>query len=77
MAGRIDPGFFGWRWPYTPTTARSHTKWDDLPPEDALVRAWTEPGRNLRWHRMCIQVVRDCMPVLARALDRLVDERGL
>ena len=73
MAGSMRPGLLGWRWPYTPTTARGRTALDSLPPEEALARAWSEPGNNPRWHRLCQQVVRDCMPVLARALDRLVE----
>lgn len=74
MAGKLAAGPFGWRWPYTPTSGAGRTVLDHLPPEVALVRAWTEPGSNPRWHRMCVQVVRDCMPVLARALDRLAEQ---
>lgn len=51
----------------TPTPPEGLTRYDDLPPSEAVVLAWTElpeVGRdNLR---------RD-MPVLARALDRLVE----
>lgn len=67
---------FSRRWPYTPRTPRGLVGLDHLPPEEALVRAWSEPGAASRWHWMCVQVVRDCMPLLARALDRLVEARS-
>lgn len=76
MAGRTDPGLWGWRWPYTPTTGRGLSRFDGLEPEEALALAWSEPGRNKAWHRLTQQVVRDCMPLLARALDRLVESRS-
>jgi len=75
MAGYLGPGLLGWRWPYTPRTARGLTKFDGLPPEEALARAWSQPGSHPRWHRLTQQVVRDCMPLVARALDRLAEQR--
>lgn len=75
MAGKLGPGPLGWRWPYTPMTAQGRTSLDHLPPEEALARAWSKPGPHPRWHRMTQQVVRDCMPLVARALDRLAEQR--
>jgi len=34
-------------------------------------RAWREPGRYPRWHRMWQRRLRDEWPVLAAALDKL------
>lgn len=75
MAGHVDRGVFGWRWPRTPVTPSGLHGMDQLPPEEALVRAWTVPGRNPAWHRLTVRVVRDAMPLLARALDRLAEDR--
>lgn len=59
----------------TPVTDNGLRKYDHLPPEEALVRAWTTPGSHPRWNEARKQEVRDGMPLLARALDRLVNER--
>lgn len=54
----------------TPTTDEGLAKHDELPPLEAIRKAWREPGINPKWHRASKQVVRDAMPLLARALDR-------
>lgn len=74
MGGRIDSGVFGWRWPLTPVSESGRRSMDHLEPEEALARAWQAPGRNPGWHRLAVRVVRDCMPVLAHNLDRLVEK---
>lgn len=55
----------------TPVTAEGLVKYDHLEPVDALVRAWTTPGRYPYWHARAQHVVRQAMPLLGRALDRL------
>lgn len=55
----------------TPVSADGITIWDQLTPEEAVVRAWTDPGKHPSWHHRMQQVVFKQMPVLARALDRL------
>jgi hypothetical protein len=57
----------------TPVTDVGLEQFDDLPPGLAIVHAWSEPGENPRWHRKMQEEVRTQMPVLARALDRLVE----
>lgn len=55
----------------TPVTPCGRIKYDDLPVLEALWYAWNEPGNHLTWHAYCRKEVRDKMPLLARALDRL------
>lgn len=59
----------------TPITPDGLIKYDDLPVEEALWRAWNDPGshsvQRLTWHAYRRKDVRDNMPLLARALDRL------
>lgn len=59
----------------TPTTPRGLRRYDDLPPAEAVVQAWTSPGPRPDWHHACVAEVRAAMPLLARALDRLADEQ--
>ena len=59
----------------TPVTDAGLRMYDHLPAEEAAVRAWTVAGRSPELHRKQQQEVRDRMPLLARALDRLVNER--
>ena len=48
--------------------------YDHLPPLEAVVAAWTIPGRFRGYHAyMQAQLERE-WPLLARALDRLVQE---
>lgn len=49
--------------------------WDDLPPEEAVARAWRDPGDPKTygtWHQWARRDVEALMPLLARALDRLL-----
>lgn len=54
----------------TPTTPKGLRQYDDLAPLEALRKAWRIEGTNPKWHNSRKQVVRDAMPLLARALDR-------
>ena len=58
----------------TPVTYNGMRKYDHLPPEIAIYKAWTTPGNEPRWNRRRKQDVYDGMPLLARALDRLAEE---
>lgn len=58
----------------TPVTAAGLLKYDHLPAIEAVLAAWREPGPRPDWHRATQQEVRDCMPLLARAIERLVVE---
>lgn len=58
----------------TPTTPSGLRRYDHLPADEAVVRAWVDAGVRPRWHeRMRRRVTRE-MPVLARALERLAHE---
>jgi hypothetical protein len=48
-------------------------QYDHLPPDQAIVRAWTEGGPSPRWHALAIRDVVNVMPLLARAVERLVE----
>lgn len=48
-------------------------QFDDLPPGAAVLLAWSEAGDNPRWHRKMQEEVRAQMPILGRALDRMVE----
>jgi hypothetical protein len=51
--------------------------WDQLPAAEAVARAWRDPGNPSKfgtWHRQARVDVEYCMPLLARALDRLLAE---
>lgn len=50
------------------------TVYDDIPSGAAVLMAWTEPGDSPRWHRAMQEEVRKTMPLLGRALDRMVKE---
>jgi hypothetical protein len=50
-------------------------RWDHLPAAEACARAWREPGpESGTWHRQSVEQVRQLLPLLARALDRLLVE---
>lgn len=57
----------------TPFTEEGLKQYDDFAPGEAAYLAWTEPGDTPRWHSKMQDEVRVKMPVLARALDRMVD----
>ncbi|WP_129668991.1 hypothetical protein [Phytoactinopolyspora endophytica] len=46
----------------------------DMPPAQAVVRAWTEPSQDPRKHAEAQLAVREAIPDLAYALDRLAAE---
>lgn len=48
--------------------------YDHLPPELAVVYAWTKPGPSPRWHELGQRDVLIAMPLLARAVERLVEQ---
>jgi hypothetical protein len=53
------------------------TVWDRLPAAEAVARAWMTPGPahiHGTWHQQARADVEYCMPLLARALDRLLVE---
>lgn len=58
----------------TPVTKEGLHMYDHLPPLVAVVSAWVNPGANPGWHYTMQDEVRKSMPVLARALDRLVKQ---
>jgi len=60
--------------PYT-TPVDNLSLYDGLPPAQAIVAAWTIPGSNPTVHATAQRHVRAAMPLLARAIERLVAER--
>ena len=60
----------------TPYTDKGLVQYDGLEPLDAVIKAWTEEGPHPAWHEETKRAVRDAMPLLARALDRLISNRG-
>jgi hypothetical protein len=56
-----------------PFTEEGLKKYDDFAPGEAIILAWSEPGDFPRWHSKMQEEVRTKMPVLARALDRMVE----
>ena len=54
--------------------ARKCDKYDHLPPLDAVVAAWSNPGRVPSYHAYMQVRLELEWPLLARALDRLVQE---
>ena len=59
----------------TPVTPRGLRKFDHLPPAEAVIAAWTSTGSNPSWGEAAITETRAAMPLLARALDRLVQQQ--
>lgn len=57
----------------TPVSEEGLKQFDDLPPLMAVALAWSNPGKYPTWHYRMQQIVRAHMPVLGRALDRLVE----
>lgn len=58
----------------TPSTPSGRAAYDHLPPLEAIIRAWTEPGPRPDWHRRAQDEVRRAMPTLAHALDKAARE---
>lgn len=48
-------------------------RYDGFAPGEAIILAWSESDGFPRWHRQMQDEVRKNMPVLARALDRMVE----
>ena len=61
----------------TPVTPRGLRKFDHLPPCEAVIAAWTSVGSNPSWGSDAIAETRAAMPLLARALDRMVRQQQL
>ena len=59
----------------TPVTPRGLRKFDHLPPAEAVIAAWTSAGSNPSWGEAAIAETRAAMPLLARALDRMVRQQ--
>ena len=59
----------------TPVTPRGLRKFDHLPPAEAVIAAWTSTGSNPSWGEAAITETRAAMPLLARALDRMVRQQ--
>lgn len=57
-----------------PVSEEGLTRFDHLPAEEAVLAAWQNSGVNPVWHYRMQQIMRQQMPVLTRALDRLVHE---
>lgn len=49
-------------------------KYDHLPPVEAIVQAWTIKGPQPQYHDFAKNAVARAMPLLARAIERLVKE---
>lgn len=60
--------------PAEPITEDILKQYDDLPSGMAIYLAWVEDGTSPRLHRKLQDAVRAEMPILARALDRMVEE---
>ena len=60
----------------TPVDPSAWRQADSLPPLEAVLAAWTDPGPVPFWHRMQQENLRLSMPLLAHALDRLAAERS-
>lgn len=57
----------------TPVSEEGLKAYDELSADEAVALAWSEAGVNPTWHFRMQQIVRAQMPVLARALDRMVE----
>lgn len=51
-------------------------EFDDLPSGVAVVLAWSDPDVEMEYHQFLKRQVRNSMPVLGRALDRMVEENS-
>lgn len=61
------------RTPHDPARVRQLAEEGSV--EEAVLRAWTDPGAHPAWHARAQREVRNAMPVLAAALDRMERER--
>lgn len=60
----------------TPVFLKGLLSLDHKEAKSAVISAWSNPGPNPMWHSICKREVSNVMPVLARALDRLVEEES-
>lgn len=58
----------------TPYTRDGLRQFDHLSPEEALVAAWTVHGPDSQWHALAQAQLRDSMPLLHRAIQRIVEQ---
>lgn len=56
----------------TPVTRKGLQQYDKMLPADAAMLAWGNAGEHPEYHRKMKEEVRRAMPLLARALDRMV-----
>lgn len=59
----------------TPTTPEGRAQYDSLDALEAAYQAWIVTGTATGQHRRAQSIVRDVMPLLGRALDRVEKER--
>lgn len=59
----------------TPVTESGKKRYDDKDPVEAIVAAWTNPGPKPSWHREMQMELHSRMPLVARAIERLVADR--
>lgn len=57
----------------TPHTATGLRQYDHLSPDEALAAAWANAGPNPEWHLAAQTQLRDTMPVVHRAILRIVE----
>lgn len=57
----------------TPVTEQGPRKYDRLKPADAARTAWETAGSHPGWDADAKETVRALCPLLARALDRMVE----
>lgn len=60
----------------TPVSQGARAEFAEMPPLEAVVRAWTDRGPFPAWHQKVQADIRKSMPLLADSLDRLAQERG-
>lgn len=59
-----------------PVVERDLIEFDDLPSGVAVMFAWTDSDVEREYHQSLKRQVRETMPVLGRALDRMVEENS-
>ena len=60
----------------TPVTAAGLRKYDHLPPAEAVLKAWNTAGSHPVWDEARKREMREQLPLVARALDRMAKETG-
>lgn len=59
-----------------PVTRKGLRQYDNMPAIEAVAKAWNVPGRHPRAHEQAKREVKDAMPLLYRALERLIEEQN-